>query len=582
MKAHIESLLAEALQTLQQQGQLADDLKARIQVTDTRDKAHGDLATNLAMMLAKPAGRNPREMAEMIIGALPESSHLENTEIAGPGFINFFIHHDSITGVLDNMLASEQLNVGKTLEPQTIVVDYSSPNLAKEMHVGHLRSTVIGDAVARTLDYLGHKVIRQNHVGDWGTQFGMLLAYMEERRAAGEEPRMALADLEEFYRAAKIRFDESADFADRSRKRVVALQSGDPDCLQLWQQFIDISMSHCQAVYDRLGVSLTRNDVHAESAYNDDLPKVISVLREQSLLTEDQEAQCVFLDEFKGRDDKPLPLIVQKKDGGYLYATTDLAAIRYRSKSLKAERILYFVDARQADHFKMVFAVAKKAGFTTETTRLEHMGFGTVNGKDGKPFKTREGTSIKLSGLLDEAENRAYALVKQKNPALPEAELKEIARVVGIASVKYADLSKNRNSDYIFDWDLMLSFDGNTAPYLLYAYTRIASIFQKGNIDPNNLQGDIELIAEQESDLASQLVKFTEVLKNVGKRGQPHLLCTYLYELAGLFSSFYETCPVLNVDDKEIRNSRLKLAALTAGVLNEGLNLLGIETLERM
>lgn len=582
MKAHIQTLLDSAIATLQQQDALPGDLKVSVQVTDTKDKAHGDFASNLALVLGKQAGANPRELAAQLIAALPESTQVEKTEIAGPGFINFFIHSDALTATLESMLADKNLGIKKAENPQTIVVDFSSPNLAKEMHVGHLRSTVIGDAVAHTLEYLNHKTIRQNHVGDWGTQFGMLLAYMEERRAAGEEPRMVLSDLEEFYRAAKCRFDESEDFADRARKMVVALQSDDKECLQLWQQFIDISMSHCQAVYDHLGVNLTRDDVRAESAYNDKLPKIITALKEKNLLTEDQGAQCVFLDEFKGREDKPLPLIVQKKDGGYLYATTDLAAIRYRAKELNADRILYFVDARQGDHFKMVFAVARKAGFTKETTQLEHMGFGTVNGKDGKPFKTREGTSVKLSGLLDEAEKRAYALVKEKNPDLPENELKEIGRVIGIASVKYADLSKNRNSDYIFDWDLMLSFDGNTAPYLLYAYTRIASIFQRGNIDTEKLNGEIILEKEQETNLANQLTKFSEVLNKVADRGQPHLLCTYLYELAGLFSSFYENCPVLNAEDEDMKNSRLKLSALTANVLKEGLHLLGIETLERM
>ena len=582
MKAHIQTLLDSAIATLQQQGVLPGDLKVSIQVTDTKDKAHGDFASNLALALGKQAGMNPRELAAQLIAALPGSSQLDKTEIAGPGFINFFIHSDALTATLEAMLTDNNLGVTKAENPQTIVVDFSSPNLAKEMHVGHLRSTVIGDAVARTLEYLGHKTIRQNHVGDWGTQFGMLLAYMEERRAAGEEPRMVLSDLEAFYRAAKSRFDESEDFADRARKMVVALQSGDKECLQLWQQFIDISMSHCQAVYDHLGVNLTRDDVRAESAYNDDLPKIIAALKEKNLLTEDQGAQCVFLDEFKGRDDKPLPLIVQKKDGGYLYATTDLAAIRYRVQELNADRILYFVDARQGDHFKMVFAVAKKAGFAKPETRLEHMGFGTVNGKDGKPFKTREGTSVKLSGLLDEAEKRAYELVKEKNPDLPENELKEIGRVVGIASVKYADLSKNRNSDYIFDWDLMLSFDGNTAPYLLYAYTRIASIFQRGNIDTEKLDGEIILEKEQETDLANQLTKFSEVLNKVAERGQPHLLCSYLYDLAGEFSSFYENCPVLNAEDEDMKNSRLRLSSLTANILKQGLHLLGIETLERM
>ena len=582
MKTKVVDLVRAAIAVLQERQELPAVLNMSIQVTDTKDSSHGDLATNIALMLSKPSGKNPRQLAELIVSALPVSEIVERTEIAGPGFINFFLCSDSLAASLEAMLASDRCGVPETKLPETIVIDYSSPNLAKEMHVGHLRSTVIGDAVARTLEFLGHSVIRQNHVGDWGTQFGMLLAYLEERQQAGEQASMVLADLEDFYRTAKKRFDESKDFANRARSIVVQLQSGDKKYLQEWQQFIDISLSHCQQLYDRLNVTLQPKDVHAESAFNDDLPVVISDLEKAGMLTEDQGAKCVFMEEFKGRDDQPLPVIVQKKDGGYLYASTDLAAMRYRYRQLKADRILYFVDARQGEHFKQVFTVAKKAGFVPESLSLEHMGFGTVNGKDGRPFKTRAGDSIKLSGLLDKAQNRAYELVKQKNPDEPEAHLRGIADAVGIAAVKYADLSKNRNSNYIFDWDQMLSFEGNTAPYLMYAYTRVASIFRRGGIDVDKLDGKIILAAEKEIELANHLITFAEVLEKVGQRGMPHLLAAWLYELATIFSSFYESCPVLNAEDEVTRQSRLRISLLTARVLQKGLQLLGINTLEKM
>ncbi len=582
MKVDIQQLLETAVHTLQEQSELPAELQYSIQVTETSDPAHGDLATNLALMLSKQAGIPPQQLAELIIAELPDSGIVEKTEIAGPGFINFFLSSDSVAASLELMLASDRLGVAKTEPAQTVVIDYSSPNLAKEMHVGHLRSTVIGDAVVRTLEFLGHKVVRQNHVGDWGTQFGMLLAYLEERQQAGEQTSMVLADLEGFYRTAKKCFDESEGFSNRARGIVVQLQSGEKKYLQEWQQFIDVSLSHCQQVYDRLGVTLQPEDVHAESAFNADLPNIIADLDKAGMLTEDQGAKCVFMDEFKGRDDQPLPVIVQKRDGGYLYASTDLAAMRYRYGQLKADRILYFVDARQGEHFKQVFAVAKKAGFVPESLSLEHMGFGTVNGKDGKPFKTRAGNSIKLSGLLDEAQSRAYKLVKQKNPDEAEAYLKGIADVVGIAAVKYADLAKNRNSNYIFDWDQMLSFEGNTAPYLMYAYTRIASIFRRGDINVDKLGGNIILAAPKEIELANHIITFAEVLEKVGERGMPHLLAAWLYDLAVIFSSFYESCPVLNADDDKTRQSRLRLSLLTAQVLQKGLQLLGIKTLEKM
>ncbi len=580
MKTQLESLLTQALASLKDQGLLPADFQPAIQLERTRDQAHGDWATNIALMSAKAAGRRPRDIAEALVAALPVASFVSKVEIAGPGFINFFLDEGFLGRQLQAALRDERLNITAAKAPQTVVVDYSGPNLAKEMHVGHLRSTIIGDAVVRTLEFLGHKVVRQNHVGDWGTQFGMLIAYLEEQPATNDHA--ALANLEVFYRAAKKRFDESEEFANRARALVVALQSGDADCLQKWREFTNISLKHCLEVYQRLGVSLTAADVRGESAYNNDLPLVVAQLQSAGLLSESDGAQCVFLDEFKNKEGEPLPVIVQKADGGYLYATSDLAALRYRQQTLNASRILYFVDQRQALHFQQVFAVSKLAGFVKADTELAHLGFGTMNGPDGKPFKTRDGGTVKLIDLLDEAEQRALALVREKNQQLDEATLREIASTVGIASVKYADLSKNRSSDYIFNFDQMLSFEGNTAPYLLYAYTRVSSIFRRAGIDPDTLTGDLLIQAGQEQELGNKLLQFSEVLEAVAQKGLPNILCTYLYELAGIFSAFYEQCPVLAAESDALKQSRLQLCWLTARTLKAGLGLLGIKTLERM
>jgi len=579
MKDTIRHLIQQALTRLTTEGVLPEGLSPAIQVENTKDKANGDFASNIAMMLAKPAGLKPRDLAEKLVAALPADSQVSKVEIAGPGFLNFFQNSDALAQRLEAALADSHLGVRKAGNAQTVVIDLSSPNLAKEMHVGHLRSTIIGDAVARVLEFLGDRVIRQNHVGDWGTQFGMLLAFMEENPEAAESE---LADLESFYRAAKKRFDDSPEFAERARQLVVQLQAGEAECMRLWHRFNDISLSHCQQAYDRLGVKLGMADVRGESAYNDELPGIIDALRAKGLLTEDNGAQCVFLDDYKNAEGNPLPVIVQKAGGGYLYATTDLAAMRYRSQVLKADRVLYFVDQRQALHFQMAFEVARRAGFVHEGMELQHMGFGTMNGADGRPFKTRDGGTVKLIELLDEAEERAYTLVKDKNPDLAEDELRQIARAVGIGAVKYADLSKHRTSDYRFNFELMLSFEGNTAPYLLYAYTRVASIFRKLGRSFEQVEGQISLQAPQEIDLAGKLAQFGEVLGNVAEKGEPHLLCAYLYDLAGLFSSFYEHCPILAAAEPTVQNSRLRLAALTGRTLQQGLQLLGLDTLERM
>ena len=537
----------------------------------------GDYQANGVMGAAKRQRRNPRELAQDV-AAGAELGAIAGTEVAGPGFINLTLDDSFLAGAL----AAEPL-VEPAPEPLDVVVDYSSPNLAKEMHVGHLRSTIIGDALARVLEALGHRVVRQNHVGDWGTQFGMLLTFLDETGANGSAAGSSdlLADLEQFYRAAKERFDNDPAFAERSRAAVVGLQHGDPEIRRHWQRFIDISLSHCQAVYDRLGVTLTPADVKAESAYNDDLDAVVEDLDRKGLLTESDGARCVFLDEFKGKDGNVLPLIVQKSDGGYLYATTDLAAVRYRAGTLNARRVLYLTDARQALHFRQVFAVAEQAGFVAPGMALEHHPFGAMLGSDGRPFRTRAGGVVRLTDLIDEAEERALAVVSAKNPDLDEAERRHIARVVGVGAVKYADLSKNRTSDYVFDWDQMLSFDGNTAPYLQYAYTRIRSVFRRGKVDESRLSGSIRLEAPEEHALAVLLLRFQETLEQVADDALPHFLCAYLYDLATLFMRFYEACPILNAED-EVRASRLLLCRRTADTLKTGLGLLGIETVERM
>ncbi|MEH6457392.1 MAG: arginine--tRNA ligase [Cocleimonas sp.] len=543
----------------------------------------GDYQANGIMGAAKKLKMNPRELATKVVEQLEQTSEItelvESFEIAGPGFINIHLKNTWLADRIEHTLTANNLAIEKASNPEKVIIDYSAPNLAKEMHVGHLRSTIIGDSISRVLEFLGHDVVRQNHVGDWGTQFGMLLTYMGELKQKDSELEMQLADLEKFYQAAKIRFDEDEAFATQARENVVKLQAGDTKFLKLWQQFIDTSLNHCDEIYQILGVKLTREDVAPESQYNDDLANVITDLDKAGLLTEDQGAQCVFLEEFKGKDDSIIPMIVQKSDGGYLYATTDLAALRYRHNELGMTRGLYLVDARQSLHLKQVYVAGKKAGFVPESTSLEHMAFGTMMGKDGTPFKTRTGGTVKLIDLLKEAQQRAFDLVTSKNPDLDETSRRSIANTVGIGAVKYADLSKNRTSDYIFNWDTMLSFEGNTAPYLQYAYARIQSIFRKaGNI---NSSAEISLIEPAERLLATKLLQFSEAVEVVAKDGTPNFLCNYLFELSGNFMSFYEACPIMKADEAT-KHSRLKLAQLTADTLKTGLDLLGIDVMERM
>lgn len=541
----------------------------------------GDYQANGVMAAAKRLGMAPRQLAEKVLEHLDLGAIASKTEIAGPGFINIFLNPQWVAEQAEAALSDSKLNVSPTLPAQTIVVDYSAPNVAKEMAVHHIRSTVIGDAVVRTLEFLGNNVIRANHLGDWGTQFGMLIAYLEKIQN-DENADLALSDAEGFYREAKKCYDEDEEFAVRARGYVVKLQGGDPYCLSMWRKLVDITMEQNQRIYDRLNVSLKSKDVMGESLYNPMLPEIVNDLKARGLAVESEGAQVVYLDEFKNKDGEAMGVIVQKSDGGYLYTTTDIACAKYRWDNFKANRVLYFIDSRQHQHLMQAWAIVRKAGYIPEEMTLEHCAFGMMLGKDGRPFKTRSGGTVKLAELLDEATERAEKLIADKNPDLSDEERAAVVNAVAMGSVKYSDLSKNRTTDYIFDWENMLSFEGNTAPYMQYAYTRVASIFKRAGVDESQLTGKIVLTDDREKALATKLMQFEEAVYSVVREGEPHLMCTYLYELAGLFSSFYEACPILNSDDQDVRNSRLKLSLLTAKTLKQGLDLLGIQTVDRM
>ena len=578
---NIKQLLTEKTQSAFVALGLPADTNAAVTVS-TRPE-FGDYQINGAMAAAKLMKTNPRQLAEQLVQQLALEGIAEKTEIAGPGFINVTLDKAWLAAQLQQAAADSRLGVSTNVAPQTVVVDYSAPNLAKEMHVGHLRSTIIGDAVVRTMEFWGDNVIRQNHMGDWGTQFGMLIAHLEDKLAAGIDlESVALADLEDFYREAKKRFDDEAGFADKSRDYVVKLQSGDAHCQKLWQLFIDTSVKHSEEVYEKLNVTLSHADIKPESAYNSMLQGIVDDLKQRQLAVEDQGALVVFLQELADKEGNPSAFIVQKTGGGFLYSTTDLAACQYRSHDLNADRVVIFTDARQALHFKQVELVARKAGYLRDETTYDHCPFGTMMGEDGKPFKTRTGGTVKLAELLEEAVVRAKAVVQDKASDLSDDEIAEVARKVGIGAVKFADLSKNRTSDYIFSWDAMLSFEGATAPYLQYAYTRVRSILRRADIT-DGFSAALVIEQEQEKQLAVKLLRFEEALQQVMKDAQPNLLCNYLYELASLYMAFYEACPILKdgVEPAQ-RDSRLMLSIFTSKLLKQGLDLLGIEVMERM
>jgi arginyl-tRNA synthetase len=543
---------------------------SKIGVVEATKPQFGDYQFNGIMKIAKALKRNPRDLANRVLENIDKSDIIDRVEVAGAGFINIWLSNSWIERSILAIVDDERLGIEKVQNPQTIVVDYSSPNMAKQMHVGHLRSTIIGDTLVRLFEFLGHKVIKQNHIGDWGTQFGMLIAYLEE---IGEDGNATLSDLEEFYKSAKKRFDEDEKFANRAREYVVKLQSGDERSLELWKRFIDSSLKHCEVVYDKLGVKLIKDDVRAESFYNERLKDIVNYLENSGHLVESNGAKCVFVNGFDN------PLIIQKSDGGFLYATTDLAALEFRAKELKANRVCYVVDARQSDHFKQVFSVAKSSGLVPKDMSLEHIAFGTMMDKSGRPFKTRDGRTIKLIDLLDEAINRAKETIKNRD--ISDRDLERVAKAIGIGAVKYADLSVNRESNYIFSWDKMLSFDGNTALYIQYAYARIMSIFRRysGDIKSNK----IKITNELERSLAIMLLRFEDTLIKASNDATPNTITSYLYNLVTIFMKFYEQNPILKEDiPEDIKESRLLLAKVTARTIEIALNILGIEVVDRI
>ncbi len=580
VKAKVESWIRQAASSA-----LGDAVTVDPMVRTAKSAEFGDYQSNMAMPLAKILGRKPREIATDVARALEArvaEGHLAEVSVAGPGFINLRLSTTLLDGELARMAGDQRLGLPRLEEGSTVVVDYSSPNLAKEMHIGHLRSSIIGDAICRILEWRGHRVIRQNHLGDWGTQFGMLLEHLID---TGWDRTVdhSIGDLNALYQDAKKRFDAEPEFADRARRRVVSLQSGEELALSLWRHLIDESVRHMNVVYGKLGVLLKDSDIKPESFYNPLLQGVVEDLRQTGLLTENQGAQVVYPDGFKNMDGAPLPLIVQKKDGGFGYATTDLAAGRHRARELGATRIIYVVDSRQADHFGMIFWTLRQARWVDNNVALDYVPFGTILGADRRPFKTREGGTVRLVDVLDEAVARAHRVLEEKNSDLAPGERDQVARAVGIGAIKYADLSSERIKDYVFDYDRMLAMEGNTAPYLQNAYVRIRSIFRKGAIDPSSLAPSvIHIEAAEERTLALTLLQLPAVLEGVEESLEPHRLCNYLYDLASAYHSFYEKCPVLTASTDTQRNSRIMLSHVVASTLALSLGLLGIAVPEKM
>ena len=548
-----------------------------------RRSDHADYQADGALPLAKKLRRPPREVATAVLGVVEIDDLASKVEIAGPGFLNLTVADSALSTVVEEMAADERLGVAPARDPERVLVDYSGPNVGKELHVGHLRSTIIGDALARLLDFLGHDVIRRNHLGDWGTTFGMLIEHFVDSGADPASDDFALGDLTEFYQGARRKFDGDKDFADRARRRVVLLQSGDADTHALWKLFIEESEKHFQAVYQALDITLTPDHNVGESAYNDGLPGIVEELDELGLLRESDGAVCLFPEGFTGRDGKPFPIIVRKRDGGYNYEATDLVAIRRRLVDMRVDRIYYVVANEQRLRLAMLFEAAKDAGWLEPPATAEHVTFGMVLGTDRKRLRTRSGDLPKLADLLESAVQRAEAVVAEKAPDLDADERAAVAKAVGIGAIKYGDLSSDRIKDYLFDLDQMVSFDGNTAPYLQYAHARIQSVFRRGGIDPADLKGtEVVLVDPAEHRLALRLGEFEGVLHKAAEGVELHRICGYLFDLATAFTAFYEHCPVLRAEDDKTRASRLVLCDVTARVLATGLSLLGIAAPPRM
>jgi arginyl-tRNA synthetase len=549
-----------------------------------RPSQFADFQANVALPLAKRLGRPPRDVAAELARHLDLAGVAGQPEVSGPGFINITLSSDWIAAQASGLLNDPRLGTASPAAPQTIVVEYSSPNVAKEMHVGHLRTTIVGDALARILDFAGHRVIRDNHLGDWGTPFGMLIEHMLDVGEDSAEAGLLITDPNSFYQAARRKFDSDQVFAERARSRVVKLQAGDPDTLRLWQHLVDLSKGYLHRIYRQLGVTLTDEDIRGESFYNAMLADVCTDLERLGVAVISDGALCAFPPGFAGRDGEPLPVIIRKSDGGYNYSTTDLATIRYRVDELHVDRAIYVVGSSQALHFQMVFAVARQAGWIPPGARFEHAQIGNVLGPDGKLLRTRTGETIKLSALLDESVERAAKVVDEleAGSGIDDHAREEIAEPVGIGAVKYADLSTALDSEYVFDWSRMISFKGNTGPYLQYATARIRSIFRKAGLAPEGIAAPIELTEDAERALALRLLGFGAVISQVAETAEPHKLAAFLFEVASAFTTFYEQCPVLQAPTDSVRRSRLALSALALGVLTTGLSLLGVPVPERM
>lgn len=548
------------------------------------DKANGDFSLNAAMKLSKAAKCPPQKLAAEIVALLePEKDWFSKVVIAGPGFINMYIADGMIEKCFNDLASRQDILAAEGRGGETTVVDYSSVNIAKQMHVGHLRSTIIGDVLARVIEALGNPVVRQNHLGDWGLPMAMVIYKAEPEIAKAEkegiplEKALPLARLEELYKAATADCKEKPEVAAACHEYLVRLQQGDKNLIDLWHKITRISMAEVYRIYRQLDVKLTEENECGESFYRDMLADTVAEIKKTGVLVESDGAQCIFLDEFKSKEGNPLPVIVQKSDGGFNYGTFDLAAMRYRTGKLRAHRIVYVTDARQALHFKQVFAAARASGILADPdVKLEHVPFGSILGEDNKPLKTRSGENVKLADLLSEAIEKAYSVVNEKNPGLSEERKRDVANMIGIGAIKYADLSQNRNNDYVFSFDRMLALNGNTAPYLQYAHARICSIFRRAGTDIDNFSAPIKISQSEERDLMIKLMEFGQAVVAVAADLRPHILCNYLYELATSFSSFYDKCPVMSCENAEIKASRLGICNYTRRTLAKGLDLLGI------
>jgi len=548
-----------------------------------RPSTFADFQSNAALPLAKRLGMAPRDIAGEIAARLDVADIAEPPTVSGPGFVNLTLRNDWIARATAEVLTDTRAGVPVTAHPKTVIVEYSSPNIAKEMHVGHLRTTIVGDAIARVTEFVGHHLIRDNHVGDWGTPFGMLIEHLVDVGEDSPEAGLLRTDPNAFYQAARVKFDSDPVFAGRSRERVVKLQSGtDPATMELWAELVELSKAYLRDTYARLRVTLTDDDIRGESFYNDMLPGVADDLVAKGLARISDGALCAFPPGFTSRDGSALPVIIRKSDGGYNYSSTDLATVRYRVDKVNCDRAIYVVGSDQALHFTMVFAVAREAGWLPDRDDFEHAQIGMVQGKDGRRLRTRTGGDVRLSHLLDEGVERARAILDEVERDDEGLDLDAIAEDVGIGAIKYADLSTARDSAYIFDWDRMISFKGNTGPYLQYATTRIRSIFRRAGMDEADASGPILVTEPAERGLARKLLEFGAVVTQVADTAEPHRLCAYLFEVASLFTTFYEQCPVLKADDDETRRSRLALCAAVLRVLTAGLGLLGVPLPARM